>query len=860
MDKPAVDAKPGTTPVDLNTSVAGTDGSNTAPSRELTGSILGEYLVLEHIGSGGGGRVYKAQHRHMERTVAIKVLHDAHSFDPALRLRFRREVKASARLIHPNIVTAFDAGDHRQTLYLVMEYIDGQSLLDVVRQDGPLPVKQATDFVMQAASGLAYAHSQGVIHRDVKPSNLIRDRHARVKILDMGLAQLCSMTTQGALPSLSSELTKHGTVVGTVGYISPEQMNDAHQVDARTDIYSLGCTYFFLLTGQPPYTGSLMETIAGHAREPVPSLRKHRNDVPPSLDNVFQQMIAKDASERFTSMGDVMTALEPFGGHKSSEAAALRTISSKPSSASDHGVVDSSTLPVNKAVGFDVGTNTSYMSWIGKDGLPQTIKNRQGAPATPSVVRYQDRSFTVGEEALESPESHENIADRFVCRVGSDESHRVLADKKFPNELLMAVIIRQLVADAQRSIGYFSHLAYTVPGCFGDVQRKAYEDAFSIASVHTLPPINASSAVAVNFSFLNGWLNPQRRESSKTLLVLRYGGGSFDATVLRVRERSVSTLAICGDVAIGGGVWDERIVQCVADQLKTQHGVDIDDDPARQFLLRRHCEFGKIALTNQDQFQFKVHVKGRTLEGAFRRGFLNRLGADLLERAELLTHEALVAAGVTWDGLDHVLLAGGTSRMPIVREAIDNWSRSSRSVSLVDSDAASHGAALFAQIQIEGPGRSIDFHLQDMTSHWFGVRGVDRKTGQKRMAVVIPKGAALPAAARATFRTQREGQTSISLEIAEGMDANAADGRVIGSCDIDNLPPGQPADTPFEVEFRVEENGRVSVFVESIASGRLRSLEIRRAEGINVENCLRWRDWLDTGPLPRIRIDPALRR
>jgi serine/threonine protein kinase len=274
------------------------------------GLVLGNYVVLDKIGEGGMGQVFKARHQRMERVVALKLLPPAAVKSEDTVRRFQREVKAAARLSHPNIVTAYDADEAAGLHFLVMEYVEGTDLASLVQKDGPLSVDRVIGYCLQAARGLEYAHSQNIIHRDIKPSNLFLDKAGTVKILDMGLARI-EETTEWTDQTVDGALTREGMVLGTVDYMSPEQGLNTKNADARSDIYSLGCTLYWLLTGQAAYGGdTLMERIVAHREKPIPSLRQAASGVPHSLDAVFQKMVAKRAEERQQTMSDVVAALE----------------------------------------------------------------------------------------------------------------------------------------------------------------------------------------------------------------------------------------------------------------------------------------------------------------------------------------------------------------------------------------------------------------------------------------------------------------------------------------------------------------------------------------------------------------------
>ncbi|QGJ69054.1 Hypothetical protein PBC10988_7190 [Planctomycetales bacterium 10988] len=274
------------------------------------GFFVSSYKLLKHLGTGGMNSVFLAEHTVMRRQVAIKVLSLSGEDDEAFLERFRMESRAIASLDHPNIVRAHDFNSDGDVYFLVMEYVEGKDLHHLVKERGPLPFEMAADFVRQAAEGLFHAHENHLIHRDIKPANLLVDRKKVVKLLDLGIARLHSADTEHE-EECSITRASADNILGTADYLAPEQALDSHTVDARADIYSLGCTLYFLLTGHPPFPrGSLAQRMLMHQMQEPPAIYEDRPNAPPGLVEICQKMMAKKQDERYQTAKEVAAALE----------------------------------------------------------------------------------------------------------------------------------------------------------------------------------------------------------------------------------------------------------------------------------------------------------------------------------------------------------------------------------------------------------------------------------------------------------------------------------------------------------------------------------------------------------------------
>ncbi len=268
----------------------------------MVGEVLADRYELEElVGTGGMSSVFRAHDRLLDRKVALKVLHEQYTEDDEYVARFKHEARSVATLSHPNIVTVIDRGEHENRQFIVFEYVDGDNLKQLIQRRGPAPVATALELAMQIARGLSFAHQQGLVHRDVKPQNVLLNGDGQAKVTDFGIARSLDV---------KHGMTQTGTVLGTSDYIAPEQAQ-GQRVDEHTDVYSLGVVLYEMLTNEVPFPGENFVAVAmRHINEPPPPIRDKRPDVPPRVEAAVQRAMAKDPNDRFPTMADFCRELE----------------------------------------------------------------------------------------------------------------------------------------------------------------------------------------------------------------------------------------------------------------------------------------------------------------------------------------------------------------------------------------------------------------------------------------------------------------------------------------------------------------------------------------------------------------------
>lgn len=703
----------------------------------------------------------------------------------------------------------------------------------MIDRGGPLDIPVAVDIARQAAEGLTHAHKAGLVHRDIKPANLLLDERGVLKILDLGLAKSSRDEDEASITLAYDE-----KVLGTANYLSPEQARNSHAVDHRTDIYSLGCVLYCMLTGRPPFdTGSAAQRIAAHQQSEPPPLTQKRPDVSTDLAEIVEKTMAKDCDQRFQTAAEVAQQLDAWLARNESPAAEETAIGSGGGQS-------------GPAVGIDLGTTYSCVALLDDDGRPTTLLNEEGDATTPSVVFFDRSGPVVGREAEKAAEFEPDRIARFAKRdMGEAAYHRTICGEPFPPEVIQSLVLRKLQRDAQLQLGEFRQAVITVPAYFNEPRRKATQDAGRLAGLDVLDIINEPTAAAIAYGVKHGFISAAgTTEQREIVLVYDLGGGTFDVTLMDIRGGHYRALATGGDVYLGGIDWDERIATFVADRFQQQRGVDLRQDEAAWERLLHEAAEAKRSLTAREEVAIPVvHDRGR-LRVTLPRSEFEALTADLLERTRVTVRRLIKEAHLRWDQVTRLLLVGGATRMPMVRKMLEAESGLKVDRSLSPDEAVAHGAAIYAGILLRrGGDRLQGISVRNVNSHDLGVLAVERATGRQRRRLMIARNTPLPASAHGDFRTARKGQSTVLVPVVEGGTDSGAHATHIGQCTVQDLPADLPARTPVTVTFQYAQNGRLTVRASLADSKHEAKLVIQRAKGLSREDLDHWQSRLDEG-------------
>lgn len=512
-------------------------------------------------------------------------------------------------------------------------------------------------------------------------------------------------------------------------------------------------------------------------------------------------------------------------------------------------------------VGIDLGTTFSCVARLTRDGVPQTIPNREGDLITPSVVMFEAEFVVVGSEAKRSECVYPDRTAVCVKRdMGDERYRRALAGETYRPEVLSAIILKRLKGDVENRYGPIRQAVITVPAYFDDTRRKATQDAGRIAGLKVLDIINEPTAAALAFAFDTHLKRHGAAESfveelgrqSQTALVFDLGGGTFDVSIVRMSPQRFETLATDGDVRLGGRDWDEALVRHLAAEFEQEHGDNPLKDPESAAFLYQAAEQAKLALSARTSTRVLVTHASRRASIEVTRETFDRLSASLVLRTQVTTELVLESAGLTWNDIDRVLLVGGMTRVPHVRQMIRRISGREPDCSLAADEVVAHGAAIHGGMLLArqaGRGQSplVDawarFETIDVNSHSLGI-AVRTAQGYAN-SILIPKNTQLPVSRTRTYHTSAPNQRQVRVKVLEG-EAREADACVpIREFILQGLPENLPERSPIEVECRYGADGRISVVGREPASGLLAEATIERQGQLLDADLEQERDRLD---------------
>ena len=499
-----------------------------------------------------------------------------------------------------------------------------------------------------------------------------------------------------------------------------------------------------------------------------------------------------------------------------------------------------------KPIGIDLGTTYSAVAWVDESGRSAMLTNAEGDLLTPSVVLFGDAEVVVGKEARNAATVDPDRVAQWVKRdMGSPAYRRPIHGKRLPPEVIQACILRKLRADVVEALGSEARVVITVPAYFDEPRRKATADAGEMAGLKVLDIVNEPTAAALAFGEMLGYLSPTgEAKEEMTVLVYDLGGGTFDATLLKLAQGNLRTIATDGDVQLGGHDWDQRLVDHVADAFEESHQLDLRRDAVGMSRLFGAVIEAKHTLSARSRASVRVEHDGRAGEIEVTREQFRDLTADLLERTAYTTRQLLTDAGLQWKDVSRVLLVGGSTRMPMVSEMLRQVTGISPDRTVNPDEAVARGAALYAGYLLakrDSSGPSATFEVTNVNAHSLGVEGIDQETLRKTNVVLIPRNTPLPTRHNERFITKSENQRTIVVQVLEGESSLPSECTAIGRTVIRGLPDGLPKGWPIEVAFEYGANGRLSVRAVVPGTQQDASLELERTAGLTDERIDRWK-------------------
>lgn len=503
-----------------------------------------------------------------------------------------------------------------------------------------------------------------------------------------------------------------------------------------------------------------------------------------------------------------------------------------------------SNMLTEDAVGIDLGTTNSAAAWIDEKGHSVMIRSTEGELLTPSVVLFDDDETIVGKAARAASTVHPDQVAQWVKRdMGFQVYRQPIRGRYFPPEVIQACILRKLKDDIVAELDTAGQTVITVPAYFDEPRRKGTADAGEMAGLNVLDIVNEPTAAALAFGERLGFLNASGSTAEKmTVLVYDLGGGTFDVTLLDMAPGRIQTIGTDGDVLLGGHDWDLRLLDFAAEQFIESGGPDPRQDPAAFGRLYVAVEEAKHTLSARNRASIRIdHARHSRTVDVTREQFAD-LTADLLERTVYTTRQVLTDAGISWDKISRLLLVGGSTRMPMVVEKLQQMSGMRPDRTVNPDEAVARGAALYARFLLnQRAGRQTGYQVSNVNSHSLGIEGIDPETMRKTKVTLIPRNTPLPATFTDRFTVKRAGQQSIVVQVLEGESSSPEDCTQIGRTVVRDLPPNLPMGAPIDVTFSYQSNGRLEIHTQIPGMARPSRLTIQRSSGLSDSRIADWR-------------------
>ncbi|WP_182867701.1 protein kinase domain-containing protein [Rhodopirellula sp. JC639] len=751
--------------------------SKRAASEETVPKQIGEYRITGLIGSGGMGQVFSAEHVRMQRKVALKILRGDRMSDEASVERFYDEVRAASRVMHPNIVTAFDAGEFDGIHYLVMEYVDGMTLTRLVAKNGPLSPGMAAAVIRQAALGLLHAHRAGIVHRDVKPGNLVRAVDGTIKVLDLGLAQISNVLWSedgrelGRVQDPESHHKRKGRLIGTLAYMSPEQLESPDEADPRSDIYSLGAVLFFLLTAKPPYQGEYLDQVYGHRHGEIPDLMQLRSDVDLGLSNLLRRMMAKRLSERYASLDEVVEDLGAYA-EESHSPAWLAEFVNRQSSGNDSTMSGGSTAIANQPV-FAIEMAMFYAAAaesVQGVGIHNLTAGGDDQPLFRMAIANDDGKLLFDLDAnqmrLTAPRK---VVHCLPMYIGKDIVRREIAGRHCPPEVLLALAIRRIVSNGWPGHAMPKLASMVVPACYDQFHRRSIKQAARLAGLESVRLVDRSVAAIQSLlmdidAAVVSENKPIDVNTAETMLFIGLSGQATEVALVQRDGMQLTQLATAGHWHNSMLSWQHRLVTLAAEAFRRRHGFDPTEHTVTASRLQMSCEHAMNTLLMLPEVTISVDKDGRSWAITVSRQKWLEQCADLIHAIRRDMHSVCQQAGVHPKKIDSSVIHGPLLRIEELQHRLFKKLSPELEVRVVDHSDIARGAA--ACLAAELPQRTdLLVPPRCVSSQTIGIV-VEDSRGRRRILPIIPRGTKLPARTNRKLTIAKD-RFSMTLSVVE---------------------------------------------------------------------------------------------